>query len=94
MTDRRIETRDRAADAKEHPIEISTRRARGGFRGLPMLYVVIISTALIVIAFLIIWLVIASPRGASHATFLTQPQMGTSQAAVLVQPAHQHSHLG
>jgi hypothetical protein len=62
MTEHRIETRDRAADARKHPIEINPERARGGRRGLPVLYVLISGTVLVVIAFLIIYFVI-QPRG-------------------------------
>lgn len=61
MTDRSVETRDqrahesRAHESEEHPIIIETKRARAGRKGVPILYVLLISTALAVIAFAIIY---------------------------------------
>ncbi|MFZ0559134.1 MAG: hypothetical protein WAN31_08995 [Methylovirgula sp.] len=57
MADHRVEARDRAADARKHPIEIDTLRARGGRRGVPVLYILIAGTILVVVAFLIIYFV-------------------------------------
>ncbi len=62
MADHRIETRDRAADSRQHPIEIDSKRARGGRRGIPVLYMLIGGTALVIIAFLIIYFVLR-PHG-------------------------------
>jgi hypothetical protein len=62
MADRRVEERGRAAEARKHPIEIDTKRARGGRRGMSVLYVLVGGTALVIVAFLIIYFVI-QPRG-------------------------------
>lgn len=45
---------DASADP-EHPIELPPRRARGARRGLPVLYVLVFSTALAVVVLLAIW---------------------------------------
>ena len=39
----------------EHPMELPPRRARGARRGLPVLYVLVFSTALAVVVLLAIW---------------------------------------
>jgi hypothetical protein len=44
-------------DSDEHPIVINAKRAKSARRGLPILYVLIASSALIVIAFLVIFFV-------------------------------------
>ncbi len=47
---------ERAASADpEHPIELPPRRARGGWRGLPVLYVLVFSMALAIVVLLAIW---------------------------------------
>ncbi|HLH12902.1 MAG TPA: hypothetical protein VKV77_13640 [Methylovirgula sp.] len=75
MADQR--TRDRAEDERRHPIEIEPRRARAGFFGRPIFYVLIAGLVLVILAFLIIWFVIPPPRGANHATFLIEHQART-----------------
>ncbi len=47
---------ERAASANpEHPIELPPRRARGGRRGIPVLYVLVFSMALAIVVLLAIW---------------------------------------
>jgi hypothetical protein len=57
MADHNVETRDRSEEARNRPIEINAKRARGGLPGVPVLYVLIAATALIVVAFLVIYFV-------------------------------------
>lgn len=39
----------------EHPIVLEPRRARAGRRGLPVLYVLLWSIALVVVIFAVLW---------------------------------------
>lgn len=70
MADHRIETRDRAAEARKHPIEIDPGRARGGQPGIPVLYVLVTGTVLVIAAFLIVYFVI-QPHGIFTAHLVT-----------------------
>jgi hypothetical protein len=56
MVDHNAETRDRSEEARSRPIEINAKRARG-IAGRSVLYVLIAATALIVVAFLVIYFV-------------------------------------
>lgn len=79
MADRQV-TGNSTVGAQDGALKTTPKRARAGFRGIPVLYVLIAGTALIIIAFLIIWFVMYPPRGGNHATFLMQPQTGTELA--------------
>ncbi len=61
MLDRRVETDARSAGTQDHQedrqIVIEPKRARAGRKGLPVLYVLLFSTALAIIALFAIWAV-------------------------------------
>jgi hypothetical protein len=50
-----IETKNRAGEAANRPIKISTKRARGGFLGVPVLYVLVAGTFLAIFALVVIF---------------------------------------
>ena len=73
---------DASADP-EHPIELPPRRARGARRGLPVLYVLVFSTALAVVVLLAIWF--GFPRRALTATAGEKgSRAGRPRAAVII----------
>jgi hypothetical protein len=50
-----VQTENRAGEAGNRPIKISTKRARGGFLGLPVLYVLVAGTFLAIFALAVIF---------------------------------------